>query len=102
MDNWRYLERHVITDPQGRRWTIALMDILGQEGDPDLPNEWQEIQYASGRYFTLIYSGSGAVQRENGHSTLEEATGEYLRLLIGVEDGLIDPAQPVFRENLDD
>ena len=60
MDEWQYLEREVVTDPQGRRWTVALMDVLGQEGDPDMPNKLLEIQYSSGRFFTLIYSDTGA------------------------------------------
>ena len=37
MDQWRYLEREVVTDPKSRQWTVALMDVLGQEGDPELP-----------------------------------------------------------------
>ena len=61
MDEWQYLEREVVTDPKGRRWTVALMDVLGQEGDPDMPNKLLEIQYSSGRFFTLIYSDSGAL-----------------------------------------
>jgi hypothetical protein len=60
MDEWQYLEREVVTDPKGRRWTVALMDVLGQEGDPDMPNKLLEIQYSSGRFFTLIYSESGS------------------------------------------
>ena len=51
MDEWQYLEREVVTDPKGRRWTVALMDVLGQEGDPDMPNKLLEIQYSSGRFF---------------------------------------------------
>jgi hypothetical protein len=46
------------------------MDVLRQEGDPDLPNKLVEIQYSSGRYFTLIYSPSGALQRERGYVSL--------------------------------
>ena len=61
MDEWQYLEREVVTDPKGRQWTVALMDVLGQEGDPDMPNKLLELQYSSGRYFTLIYSDSGAL-----------------------------------------
>ena len=60
MDQWRYLEREVITDPNGLQWTVALMDVLGQEGDPQMPSQLLELQYSSGRYFTLIYSASGA------------------------------------------
>ena len=66
MDEWQYLEREVVTDPKGRRWTVALMDVLGQEGDPDMPNKLLEIQYSSGRFFTLVYSDTGALQRERG------------------------------------
>ena len=58
MDDWQYLEREVVTDPKGKRWTVALMDVLGQEGDPDMPNKMLELQYSSGRYFTLIYSAT--------------------------------------------
>ena len=36
MDEWQYVERNVDTDPKGRQWTVALMDVLGQEGDPDI------------------------------------------------------------------
>jgi hypothetical protein len=36
MDEWQYVEREVVTDPKGRRWTVALMDVLGQEGDPEM------------------------------------------------------------------
>src|SRR5262245_40442177 len=38
MDDWEYLERQVIRDPKGRDWTIALMDMLGQQGDPEIPS----------------------------------------------------------------
>jgi hypothetical protein len=102
MDNWRYVERQVVTDPRGRQWSVALMDVLGQEGDPDMPNEWLELQYASGRYFALIYSASGALQWERGYASLVEATDVYERLLMAVIDGSLDPAQPVFRQNLED
>jgi hypothetical protein len=78
------------------------MDVLGQEGDPDKPGEWLELQYASGRYVTLIYSASGAIQWERGHASLPEATRAYERLLAAVMDGSRDPAQPVFRQNLED
>ena len=73
MDDWRYVERQVVTDPKGRQWSVALMDVLGQDGDPEMPSEWLELQYASGRYFTLIYSTTGALQWERGHATLPEA-----------------------------
>jgi hypothetical protein len=102
MDDWVYLERQVVADPQGRQWSIALMDVLGQKGDPDMPSGMAELQYASGRYFTLIYSASGAVQREKAYTTLAEATRGYEDLLMSVIDGRLDPAQPVFREDLED
>ena len=102
MDDWQYLEREIVNDPKDRRWTIALMDVLGQEGDPDMPNKLLEMQYTSGRYYTLIYSESGAVQRERGYASLEEARDAYSDLLVGVIDGRVDPSQPVFREDLED
>ena len=102
MDDWEYVERQVVRDPRGREWSVALMDVLGQAGDPDVPNRLLEMQYAAGRYFTLIYSPSGGVQWERGHASLEEATTEYSRLLVDVVDGRLDPAQPAFRANLDD
>ena len=61
MDEWQFLEREVVTDPKGRQWTVALMDVLGQQGDPDMPNSLLELQYSSGRYFTLVYSDGGAL-----------------------------------------
>jgi hypothetical protein len=102
MDEWQYLEREVLTDPKGRQWTVALMDVLGQEGDPDMPNKLLELQYSSGRYFTLIYSSTGALQRERGYAALPEAEDAYRELLVGVIDGTVDPAQPVFRQDLED
>jgi len=102
MDNWRYLEREVVTDPKGRKWRVALMDVLGQEGDSDMPGKLLELQYASGRYFTLIYSETGALQRERGYSSLSEAEDAYRELLVGVIGGSVDPSQPAFREDLED
>jgi hypothetical protein len=102
MDEWQYLEREVVTDPKGRQWTVALMDVLGQAGDPDMPDKLLEIQYSSGRYFTLIYSDSGALQRERGYAVLSEATSAYGDLLVAVIDGSLDPAQPMFRQDLED
>ena len=102
MDQWQYVDREVVTDPKNRQWTVALMDVLGQQGDPDIPNKLLELQYASGRYFTLIYSPGGALQWERGYSTLPEATRAFDDLRIAVIDGSLDPAQPVFRDNLDD
>jgi hypothetical protein len=102
MDDWQYLERQVVTDPKGKQWSVALMDVLGQTGDPDMPSHSLELQYASGRYFTLIYSPSGALQWERGHASLQEATSTYERLLMDVIDGRLDPTQPVFRQDLDD
>jgi hypothetical protein len=102
MDDWQYLEHQVILDPKGRRWSIALMDVLGQVGDPDRPNQLLELQYSSGRYFTLVYSTSGTIQWERGYASLPEATRAYERLLLDVIDGRLDPGQPVFREDLED
>jgi hypothetical protein len=102
MDEWQYVEREVVTDPKGKQWTVALMDVLGQKGDPEMPNKLLEIQYSSGRYFTLVYSASGGVQRERGHGSLSEATDAYEELLMGVTDGSLDPMQPVFRQDLED
>jgi len=102
MDDWQYLEREVVSDPKGRQWTIALMDVLGQQGDPDMPNKLLELQYSSGRYYTLIYSATGGLQRERGYASLEEAENAHKELLVAVIDGRLDPAQPVFRQNLED
>ncbi len=102
MDEWQYVEREVVTDPKGRQWTVALMDVLGQAGDPDMPGVLLERQYSSGRYFTLIYSASGALQRERGYASLSEATSAYEDLLVFVIDGSLDPSQPVFRQDLED
>ena len=102
MDEWEYLEREVVTDPKGRRWTIALMDVLGQKGDPDMPNKMQELQYSSGRFFTLIYSATGVVVFEKGYPLLPEAAGAYEELVVAVIDGSRDPSQPVFRQDLED
>ena len=102
MDDWQYIEREVVIDSKGRRWTVALMDVLGQEGDPDMPNKLLEVQYSSGRFFTLIYSESGALQRERGYASLPEATNAYNDMVMGVIDGSLDPSQPVFRQDLED
>ena len=102
MDEWQYLEHEVVTDPKGRQWTVALMDVLGQEGDPDRPDKLLELQYSSGRYFALIYSESGALQRERGYNSLPDATEAYENLLVAVIEGSLDPSQPVFRQDLED
>ena len=102
MDHWQYLERQVVADPKGRQWSVALMDVLGQVGDPDRPNETLALEYSSGRYFTLIYSGTGTLQWERGYPSLPEATTAYERLLAAVIDGRVDPAQPLFRQDLED
>lgn len=102
LDDWQYLERQVVSDPEGRPWTVALMDVLGQAGDPDRPAALLEVEYASGRYFTLIYSDGGTLQRERGYPSLPEAVAAYELLLAAVLDGRVDPAQPVFREDLED
>jgi hypothetical protein len=101
MDDWQYVEREVVTDPKGRRWTVALMDVLGQKGDPDRPDAMLELQYSSGRYFTLIYSPDGGLQREQGYPALDEANDAYKNLLVAVMGGTVDPAQPVFRQDLE-
>jgi len=101
MDDWKFIERQVVVDPKGRRWSIALMDVLGQDGDPEVPNSLVELQHASGRYVALIYSGS-AIQREQPYAALDAARRAYDRLLAEVADGRLDPAQPIFREDLDD
>ena len=101
MDEWRYVAREVVTDPQDRQWTVALMDVLGQEGDPDIPSKLLELQYASGRYFALIYSPSGALQWERGYATLGQASRAFEDLRVAVIDGRIDPSQPVFRQDLE-
>jgi hypothetical protein len=102
MDEWQYVEREVVTDPKGRQWTVALMDVLGQEGDPEMPNKLLELQYSSGRYFTLVYSDGGALQRERGYPSLEEAVTAYGGLIVALIDGSLDPSQPVFRQDLED
>ncbi len=102
MDEWQYLERELVADPKGRQWTVALMDVLGQQGDPEIPSKLLELQYSSGRYFTLVYAPGGGLQRERGYTTLEDANEAYQVLLMGVIDGSVDPAQPVFRQDLED
>lgn len=102
MDDWQYLEREVVSDPKGRRWTVALMDVLGQKGDPDRPDALLELQYSSGRYFTLIYADGGALQRERGYVSLTDAENAYRNLLVAVINGSVDPSQPVFRQDLED
>jgi hypothetical protein len=102
MDGWKYLEREVVTDPKGKRWSVALMDVLGQEGDAEEPSAQLALQYVSGRYFTVIYSETGTLQWERGHLSLGEARQAYARLLSVVTSGRLDPDQPVFREDLED
>jgi len=96
MDEWQFLEREVVTDPKGRLWTVALMDVLGQQGDPDMPDKLLELQYSSGRYFTLIYGDGGALQRERGYASLPEATNAFGNLLVAVIDGSLDPSLTQF------
>jgi hypothetical protein len=100
LDDWRYVARTLVADPKGREWSVALMDLLGQDGDPDMPNQWQELEFSSGRYYTLIYSAAGAVQFERGHSSLAGATELYEQLVTAIRSGQLDPAQPTFREDL--
>jgi hypothetical protein len=102
LDDWQYIERRVVTDPKGRPWSVALMDVLGQADDPDRPAAMRELEFASGRYFTLIYSGGGTLQRERGYASLPEATRAYEGLLAAVIDGRVDPTQPTFRQDLED
>lgn len=105
MDDWDYLERQVVRDPKGRQWSVALMDMLGQAGDSDVPSHLRDLleaQHASGRYFTIVYSSSGAIQWERGHASLPDASAEFARLLAAVADGRLDPSQPVFRADLED
>ena len=101
MDDWQYIDRRIVADPKGREWSVALMDVLGQEGDPDRPNAMLELEYASGRYFTLIYGAGGGLQWERGYPSLQEATTAYERLVAAVGDGRVDPSQPVYREDLE-
>jgi hypothetical protein len=98
MDDWQYVERELVTDPKGKQWAIALMDVLGQKGDPDIPNQMLELQYSSGRYFTVIYSSGGGLQWERAYASLPEASEAYRKLLVAVMGGSLDPAQPVFRQ----
>jgi hypothetical protein len=102
LNDWLYLERQVVTDPKGRQWSIALMDVLGQVGDPDRPSHTLELEYASARYFTLIYSDGGTLQWERGYPSLPEARRSYEQLVAAVTDGRVDPSQPVFRQDLED
>ena len=78
------------------------MDVFGQVGDSDRPNETLALQYSSGRYFTLIYSGSGSLQWERGYQSLPEAKTTYERLPAAVIDGRVNPAQPVLRQDLEE
>ena len=102
MDEWQYIDREVVTDPKDKQWTVALMDVLGQKGDPEIPNKLLELQYSSGRYFALIYSASGTLQWERGYASLPEATRAFEDLRIAVIDGSLDPSQPVFKQDLED
>ena len=102
MDDWKFVERAVVSDPNGRQWTVALMDVLGQDGDPEMPNQLLEAQYASGRYFTLIYSSTGSLQWERGYVLQHDAAVAYERLRLAVADGRVNPARPVYREDLED
>ena len=45
LDDWQYLERQTVIDPKGRPWSVALMDILRQAGDPDRPDAMLELEY---------------------------------------------------------
>src|SRR5690242_21648897 len=100
MDDWKYVERQAVVDPKGRRWWIALMDVLGQEGDPEVPNALLELQYAAGRYFSVISSGARALQRAHGIPSLSAARRSYLHLVAAVANGTVAPAQLIYREAL--
>jgi hypothetical protein len=102
LDDWKYIERQVVTAANGRQWCVGLMDILGQEGDPDMPSITMELQYASGRYFTLVYPPGGSLQWEHGYTSLSDAKTAYDRLVHAIADGRLDPSQPIFKEGLDD
>ena len=77
------------------------MDVLGQEGDPEMPGALLELQFSAGRYFTLIYAEGGGLRWEHGHASRSEAETAYDDLLAGVIEGRIDPAQPAFRQDLE-
>ncbi len=102
LEDWKFLERRTVAGPRGREWTVALMDILGQEGDPDMPSLTMELQYASGRYFTVVFPAGGSIQWEQGYPALADATVAYERLVRAIADGRLDPSQPAFKEGLDD
>jgi len=102
LDDWKYIERAVVTARTGRQWCVGLMDILGQEGDPDMPNLTMELQFASGRYFTIVYPAGGSLQWEQGYTSLDDARTAYERLVVAIEDGRLDPSQPIFKEGLED
>jgi hypothetical protein len=99
MDDWKYIEREAVTDSNGNRWTIGLIDALGQGGELEVSNQLPELQSSSGRYFTLIYSAAGSLQREQGYALLSEAASAYEDLLMAVIDGTLDPSQAVLKEN---
>ena len=102
MDDWRYLKRQTVTGRNGKQWSVALMDVLGQEGDPEMPNSLLEFQFSAGRFYTVIYSSTGTLQCEEGYSSLHEAESAYNRLVAAVASGRTDPSQPMFREHLED
>ena len=94
MDEWQYLEREVVTDPKGRPWTVALMDVLGQKGDPEMPNKLLELQYSRA---DISRSSTQPAERYNGtgHASLSEAENAYRGLLVALIDGSLDPATGV-------
>ena len=102
MDDWNYLERRTVFDPQGHTWSVTLMDLLGQEDDPENPSIYAEAAFAAGRFYTIIYAGDGGIRYERGYRTLEEAREQYRHLLARVADGSMNPSQPVFRADLED
>lgn len=67
-----------------------------------MPSDLLRLQYASGRYFTLIYSATGALQWERGYASLPEPTDACGQLVIALIDGELDPTRSVFRLDLGD
>ena len=102
MDQWSYLLRTVVSDPRGRAWTVGVLDLLGQPGEPEGPVATLQAEHASNRYFTVIYSAAGTLQRERAHASLPAARAAFDELVAGVLRGEIDPSQPAFREDLED
>ena len=60
-----------------------------------------ELEYASG-LTSPSSTRAAAVQRERAYASFEEADQAYVHLLAAVVSGDVDPAQPVFRQDLED